>query len=75
MSSVDVIPLWKLTSTVVISAAVVTEDLRHRRIPNTLCAALLIAGVLAAGLDRAWHGVAESLLGGILGSLWPDSEH
>ena len=67
MTNIATIAIVKLALAAGVSAAVVTEDLRHRRIPNTLCAVLLSIGILSAGFSRGWTGVADGLLGATLG--------
>jgi prepilin peptidase CpaA len=66
MTSIATISILKLTLVAGISAAVVIDDVRHRQIPNVLCAILLVTGALSAGLSRGWNGIADGLLGATL---------
>jgi prepilin peptidase CpaA len=67
MTVIDPISILKLTLAAGVSAAVVIEDLQHRRIPNSLCAVLLATGVATAGFTRGWTGLKEGLLGAVVG--------
>ena len=49
MTAIDSISILKFTLAAAVSVAVVTEDIQHRRIPNRLCAVLLITGTLVGG--------------------------
>jgi len=67
MTAIATITILKLALTVAISAAIVFEDLRYRRISNVLCGVLLLIGTLSAVLCRGWSGLADGLLGAALG--------
>jgi len=67
MTGIATISILKLTLAVVVSTAVVAEDIRHRRIPNALCLVLLLIGTLSAGLCHGWSGFADGLLGAAIG--------
>jgi len=69
MTGIATIAIVKLVLAAVVSAAAVTEDLRHRRIPNMLCAILLFTGIGSGGFSRGWTGVTDSLLGATLGCV------
>jgi prepilin peptidase CpaA len=69
MTSEATIPILKLALAAAVSAAIVTEDIRHRRIPNVFSAILLLIGILSALLYRGWNGVADGLLGAALGFM------
>jgi len=67
MTNIDTISILKLTLAAGVSAAVVVDDIRHRRISNTLCALLLLTGTLSFGFARGWSGLADGFLGAALG--------
>lgn len=67
MTGIHIISILKLTLALGVSAAVVFEDLRRRRIHNSHCVALLATGVASAGLARGWTGLEQGLLGAVVG--------
>jgi prepilin peptidase CpaA len=67
MTGIDSISILKFTLAAAVSAAVVMEDIQHRRIPNKFCAVLLLTGTLLGGFCRGWSGLADGLLGAVLG--------
>ena len=67
MTSVVSIPVLTFLLAAAVTAAVVVEDILHRRIPNVACAVLLLIGSLSAGLGGGWRGLAEGLLGAAVG--------
>ena len=67
MTAIAAISILKLSLAAGTSAAVVMDDIRHRQIPNLPCAALLLIGALSAGFARGWVGLADGLLGAVLG--------
>ncbi len=69
MTAIETIPILKLALAAGASAAVVMEDIRHRRIPNFPCAALLLIGAMSAGLCRGWSGLVDGLLGAAIGFI------
>ncbi len=46
-----------------LAAAIIHMDIRHRRIPNNLVLAMLVAGISLNSLFKGWHGLASSLEG------------
>ena len=67
MTGIATISILKVVLAAAVSAVVVMQDIRHRRISNNLCAVLLFIGMLSACLSRGWSGLAEGLLGAALG--------
>jgi prepilin peptidase CpaA len=67
MTCIATISILKLVLAAGVSASVVLDDIRLRRIPNTPCAVLLLTGALSAGLCRGWAGLADGLLGAAIG--------
>jgi prepilin peptidase CpaA len=67
MTNIDTISILKLTLAAAVSAAVVIDDIQHRRIPNSFCAILLLTGMLSFGFSKGWSGLADGLLGAALG--------
>jgi prepilin peptidase CpaA len=65
MSSIANPSILKFALVAVVSAVAVTEDVRHRKIPNSLCAAVLLIGVLSAGFSRGWDGISDGILGAV----------
>lgn len=63
MTAATTVTMIKVSLAMIVSAAVVFEDLRYRRIPNALCGILLLMGTLSAILCRGWSGLADGLLG------------
>ena len=66
MTSVATLSILKFILAAAVSAAAITVDIRHRRIPNALSAALLLIGILSAGFSRGWAGLADGMLGATL---------
>lgn len=66
MSSMSIFQMVILIPAVAIAAAL---DWRARRIPNVLCVAIAVAGVVACGLEsgagRMWSGVGSGVLGAL----------
>jgi prepilin peptidase CpaA len=69
MTYVTTISILKLALAAGVSAAVVIDDVRHRKIPNASCAVLLLIGAVSAGFCRGWGGLADGLLGAALGFI------
>jgi len=46
-----------------LAVAIIYMDIRHRRIPNKLVFATLVAGISLNLVFRGWHGLASSLEG------------
>jgi prepilin peptidase CpaA len=63
MTSIANISLLKFVLAAAVSAAAITQDVRRRQIPNSLCAAVLLIGILSAGFSRGWPGLADGMLG------------
>lgn len=63
MTSFASLSLLKFLLAAAVAAAAVTEDVRRRQIPNSLCAAVLLIGILSAGFSRGWLGLADGMLG------------
>lgn len=59
--------VWWATIIAVIIATV--SDLWIRRIPNWLVVPFLIAGILFSTVTRGWTGLAQSLMGVLLGAF------
>jgi len=69
MTGIATIPIAKFMLAAAVSAAVVLEDIRHRRISNVLCAVLFISGALSSALCRGWSGLADGVLGAAVGFI------
>jgi prepilin peptidase CpaA len=67
MTHIATISILKLALAAGVSAAVVMDDVRYRRISNSLCAVLLLTGTLSSGFSHGWSGLADGLLGATLG--------
>jgi prepilin peptidase CpaA len=67
VTSIASITILKLALASLVSAAVVVEDLRYRRISNRMCAALMISGAVPAAVCWGWKGLGDALLGAVLG--------
>lgn len=67
MINIAAITIFKLGLAAGVAAAIVFDDLRHRRISNLLCAALLLIGTLSSGFSQGWRGMADGLLGAAVG--------
>lgn len=63
MSGIEAISIFKITLAVAVSAVVVVDDLRFRQIPNRLCVALLVTGVVSSGMTRGWSGLQDGFFG------------
>jgi prepilin peptidase CpaA len=55
--------------TVAVLAIATFTDLRSCRIPNWLVLPFLFAGIAVSGWTRGWHGIGQSCLGILLGTL------
>jgi prepilin peptidase CpaA len=66
MAAIATLSILKFTLAAAVSIAAITVDIRHRQIPNALSAALLLIGILSAGLSRGWEGLADGMLGAAL---------
>ena len=66
MTSFTTIALIKMGLAASVSLVVVTEDIRHRHIPNLLCALILLIGMFSAALSRGWAGLQDGVLGALL---------
>lgn len=67
MASVTTISILKLALAAGVSAGIVVDDIRSRRIRNTSCAVLLVIGALSAAFSRGWSGFADGLCGSLVG--------
>jgi prepilin peptidase CpaA len=67
MVNMAAISILKLALAAGVSAGVVMDDVRTRRIPNLPCIVLLGIGAVAGGVSRGWSGVADGLMGAMLG--------
>jgi prepilin peptidase CpaA len=66
MTSIDTASFLKFALAAAVSLAIVTEDIRHRRIPNPQCTILLLIGISSATFSRGWVGLADGMLGATL---------
>src|SRR4051794_35273591 len=66
MTTFTTIALIKVGLAVAVSLVVVTEDIRHRQVPNILCVLILLIGMLSAALSRGWGGLGDCLLGALV---------
>jgi prepilin peptidase CpaA len=55
--------------TLIVLAIATVTDLRSCRIPNWLVMPFLVAGVVTSGWMHGWHGIEQSVLGIVLGTL------
>lgn len=55
--------------TLIVLAIATVTDLRSCRIPNWLVLPFLVAGIAVSGWVHGWHGVGQSLLGILLGTV------
>jgi prepilin peptidase CpaA len=69
MVHIAAISILKLALAAGVSAGVVLDDIQTRRIPNLPCLALLGIGAVSAGCSGGWSGLADGLLGAVLGFL------
>lgn len=67
MTDIATLQALKFFLAAAISAVIVAEDIRRRRIANQHCAILLLIGAVAAALRGGWSGLADGLLGAVLG--------
>ena len=61
--------VWIAGGTLILLAAGSWTDLRSMRIPNVLTAGFAAGGLIYHTIGDGWHGLLESLVGGLAGML------